>query len=119
MKLIVNLVFGLNRLVLAEALGLAEKAGFGLGSILEVLKAGDTYSAVMDSKGPKMVSGIYEPPAARLAQHAKDVHLILEFARQVGASAPVSETHSALIDGLVHDGWGDFDNAAIFEVYRG
>ena len=118
-KLIVNLVFGLNRLVLAEALGLAERAGFDLGDILEVLRAGDTYSTVMDAKGPKMVSGIYEPPVARLAQHAKDVHLILEFARQVGAAVPVSETHADLIDSLVRDGWGDFDNAAIFEAYRG
>ncbi|HUW59645.1 MAG TPA: NAD(P)-dependent oxidoreductase [Candidatus Bathyarchaeia archaeon] len=117
-KLIVNLVFGLNRLVLAEALGLAEHAGFDLGEILEVLRAGDTYSTVMDAKGPKMVSGIYEPPAARLAQHAKDVHLILEFALQVGAAAPMSETHAGLIDALVRDGWGDFDNAAIFEAYR-
>lgn len=117
-KLIVNLVFGLNRLVLAEALGLAEHAGFNIGDILEVLKAGDTYSVVMDSKGPKMVSGIYEPPVARLAQHAKDVHLILEFARELGAAVPVSETHADLIDALVRDGWGDFDNAAIFEAYR-
>lgn len=117
-KLIVNLVFGLNRLVLAEALGLAEHAGFDLTDILEVLRAGDTYSTVMDAKGPKMVTGIYEPPAARLAQHAKDVHLILEFAREVGAAVPVSETHANLIDSLVRDGWGDFDNAAIFEAYR-
>jgi 3-hydroxyisobutyrate dehydrogenase-like beta-hydroxyacid dehydrogenase len=117
-KLIVNLVFGLNRLVLAEALGLAAHAGFDLGDMLDVLRAGDTYSTVMDAKGPKMVTGIYEPPVARLAQHAKDVHLILEFARQVNAAVPVSETHADLIDALVHDGWGDFDNAAIFEAYR-
>lgn len=117
-KLIVNLVFGLNRLVLAEALGLAEHAGFDLGKILEVLRAGETYSTAMDTKGPKMVSGIYEPPVARLAQHAKDVHLILEFAREVGAATPVSEAHANLIDALVRDGWGDFDNAAIFEAYR-
>ena len=117
-KLIVNLVFGLNRLVLAEALGLAEHAGFRLGDILEVLRAGETYSTVMDTKGPKMVSGIYEPPIARLAQHAKDVHLILEFAREVGATTPMSEAHANLIDALVRDGWGDFDNAAIFEAYR-
>ena len=32
-----------------------------------------------------MVSGVYEPAVARLGQHAKDVHLILEFARQSGA----------------------------------
>ncbi len=117
-KLIVNLVFGLNRLALAEALGLADKAGYDMGAILDLLRAGETYSVAMDTKGPKMVSGDYEPPVARLGQHAKDVHLILDYARRVGASVPVSETHSHLIDELVRNGWGDLDNAAIFKAYR-
>lgn len=117
-KLIVNLVFGLNRLVLAEALGLAEHAGFDLNTILEILRSGETHSVAMDTKGPKMVSGVYEPAVARLAQHAKDVGLILEYARQVGAETPVSEVHAGLINALVERGLGDLDNAAIFEVYR-
>ncbi len=117
-KLIVNLVFGLNRLVLAEALGLAEKAGFDLNAILEILRSGETYSVAMDTKGPKMVSGVYEPAVARLGQHAKDVRLILDYARQVGANVPVTETHAQIIDALVREGWGDLDNAAIFKAYR-
>lgn len=117
-KLIVNLVFGLNRLVLAEALGLAEHAGFDLPVILEVLKAGETYSVVMDTKGPKMIAGAYEPPVARLEQHAKDVHLILEYARRIAASTPVTETHARIIDALVANGYGDLDNAAIFKAFH-
>lgn len=117
-KLIVNCVFGLHRLVLAEALGLADAAGFDLGAILDVLKTGDTYSKVMDTKGPKMVQGVYEPPVARLAQHAKDVDLILEHARHLGASMPVSELHEQIIRRLVDDGYGHLDNAAIFKAYR-
>lgn len=116
-KLIVNLVFGLNRLVLAEALSLAAHAGFDTGLMLEVLRAGETYSTVMDTKGPKMVSGVFEPLVARLAQHAKDVGLILEFAREVGAPAPVSEIHDRLIREAVARGFGDCDNAAIIRAY--
>ncbi len=117
-KLIVNLVFGLNRLVLAEALGLAEHAGFDLDTILEILRSGETHSVAMDTKGPKMVSGVYEPAVARLAQHAKDVGLILEYAHALGAPVPVSEAHAKLINTLVGRGLGDLDNAAIFEAYR-
>ncbi len=117
-KLIVNLVFGLNRLVLAEALGLAERAGFDLSTVLEILKTGETYSVVMDTKGPKMVTGVYEPAVARLGQHAKDVHLILDYARQLGASVPVTETHAQIIDALMREGLGDLDNAAIFKAYH-
>ena len=117
-KLIVNLVFGLNRLVLAEALGLADRAGFDMDTILEILRSGETYSVAMDTKGPKMVSGVYEPAVARLGQHAKDVHLILDYARQLGAPVPVTETHARLIDALVREGLGDLDNAAIFKAYH-
>ena len=116
-KLIVNLVFGLHRLVLAEALGLAAKGGFDLHTILEILKEGGTYSVVMDTKGPNMLSGVYEPAVARLAQHAKDVRLILEYAEEVGACVPVSQLHSRLIQEVVDAGAGELDNAAIFKSY--
>jgi len=116
-KLIVNLVFGLNRLVLAEALGLAAKGGFDLGVVLEVLKDGETYSTVMDTKGPKMVSGVYEPVVARLAQHLKDVRLIVEYAESVGARVPLSEVNARLIEEVVDAGGGELDNAAVFKAY--
>ncbi|MCC6698500.1 MAG: NAD(P)-dependent oxidoreductase [Candidatus Hydrogenedentes bacterium] len=117
-KLVVNLVFGLNRLVLAEALGLAAKGGFDLPTMLDVLCEGETYSTVMKTKGPKMVSGKYSPAVARLAQHAKDVHLIVEYARHVGARTPLTELHSGIIDTLVAAGYGTLDNAAIFKAFE-
>ena len=116
-KLIVNLVFGLNRLVLAEALGLAAKSGLDLGLVMELLKQGETYSVAMDTKGPKMVAGVYEPAVARMAQHAKDVGLILEYAKEVGARVPLSEVNARLIKEVVDAGDGDLDNAAVFKAY--
>ncbi len=117
-KLVVNLVLGLNRLVLAEGLAFAEKQGMPLEGMLEVLKSGGAYSRVMDTKGGKMIGGAYEPPAARLAQHAKDVRLILELAGQSGAQTPVSELHNGLLARLIDEGLGGVDNAAIFEAFR-
>lgn len=116
-KLIVNLVFGLNRIALAEALGLASKGGFDLKMILDVLRAGETYSVAMDTKGPMMISGLFAPPVARLAQHAKDVHLIREYAHSIGAYIPITELHEKLIDDLVERGAGELDNAAIFKAF--
>ena len=116
-KLIVNLVFGLNRLVLAEAFGLAARSGFDLDLVLRLLKEGETYSVVMDTKGPKMVAGVYEPPVARLAQHLKDVGLILEHAKEVGARVPLSEVNARLIQEVVDAGAGELDNAAVFKAY--
>ena len=80
MKLIVNLVLGLNRAVLAEGLALARACGLDPAAALEILRAGPAYSRVMDTKGTKMLSGDFTPEA-RLAQHLKDVHLILTMAQ--------------------------------------
>ncbi len=116
-KLIVNTVMGLNRLVLAEALGLASKGGFDLEEVLAVLKEGATYSKVMDIKGPQMVSGVYEPVVARLDQHVKDVGLILEYAEGIGADMPVSRLHHELLQLVLEKGAGPLDNASIFTLY--
>ncbi len=116
-KLIANLVLGLNRLVLAEGLGLAAKAGFDLDTILDMLKSGGSYSTVMDTKGHRMIAGAYDPPAARLAQHAKDVRLILNYAGSLNARVPVSELHAGILDRAIAAGWGEMDNGVVFETY--
>ncbi|MEZ6122163.1 MAG: NAD(P)-dependent oxidoreductase [Planctomycetaceae bacterium] len=81
MKLVANLVLGLNRAVLAEGLQFAKKQGLNLHAVLEVLKAGAAYSRVMDTKALKMISEDFNPQA-RLNQHLKDVRLILDQAEQ-------------------------------------
>jgi 3-hydroxyisobutyrate dehydrogenase-like beta-hydroxyacid dehydrogenase len=117
-KLVVNLVLGLNRLVLAEGLSLAEKAGMDTGQVLDILRNSAAYSRAMDTKGDKMVQRDFEP-AARLAQHAKDVGLILELAAEVGARAPVSELHAGVLAAAIEAGLGALDNSAVIEVIRG
>lgn len=117
-KLVVNLVFGLNRLALAEALGLAQHAGLDLALMLEILRSGETHSRVMDVKGPMMVNAAFEPPVARLAQHYKDVELIQAWAQDLGARIPATETHAGLLRELIERGFGDLDNAAIFKAFE-
>jgi 3-hydroxyisobutyrate dehydrogenase-like beta-hydroxyacid dehydrogenase len=55
MKLVVNLVLGLNRAVLAEGLAFAHACGLDLAQTLKVLQAGAAYSRVMETKGRKMI----------------------------------------------------------------
>ncbi|HND54969.1 MAG TPA: NAD-binding protein [Pirellulaceae bacterium] len=117
MKLVVNLVLGLNRAVLAEGLALARAAGFDPALALDVLRQSPAASAVMTTKGPKMVSGDFTPQA-RLAQHAKDVDLILELGRRLDASLPLSSVHRELLGQAIAAGWGQFDNSAIAKVFE-
>jgi 3-hydroxyisobutyrate dehydrogenase-like beta-hydroxyacid dehydrogenase len=116
MKLVVNLVLGLNRAVLAEGLALAEACGMDLAVALDVLKATPAYSAAMDTKGTKMIIRDFSPQA-RLGQHLKDVRLIRELARRQGASVPLTQSHERLLEQAVAMGLGDADNSAVFEIY--
>jgi len=116
MKLVVNLAIGLNRAVLAEALALARLGRLDLETTLRVLKASPSYSRMMDTKGEKMLRGDFEPEA-RLAQHLKDVRLMLKQARDQNAELPLSELHQRLLESLVDRGFGHMDNSVVFRAY--
>lgn len=113
MKLVTNLVIGLNRAVLAEALTFADSAGLSANQTLDVLRQCPAYSRVMDTKGQKMIDRDFTPQA-RLSQHLKDVRLILES----HTNLPLSETHRRLLEQAEAAGFGDVDNSAIIEAYR-
>lgn len=116
MKLVVNLVLGLNRAVLAEGLSFAKACGIDPCKALEVLQAGPAFSRVMETKGERMVTGNFAPEA-RLAQHAKDVRLILKQGEEFGARLPLSQMHSQLLSELITQGFGEQDNSAISRAF--
>ncbi len=117
MKLAVNLVLGLNRAVLAEGLAFAEAQGLDPAAALAILKAGPAYSRVMDIKGRKMLERDFTAEA-RLAQHHKDVRLILAQATRAGLALPLSELHERLLGEAESAGLAGADNSAIIELFR-
>lgn len=116
MKLVLNLVLGLNRAVLAEGLAFSRATGVDPALALDVLRDGPAYSRVMDTKGEKMLTGDFTPQA-RLAQHLKDVRLILEAAAQRDAKTPFSELHRDVLQSLVEAGCGELDNSAVVKWF--
>jgi 3-hydroxyisobutyrate dehydrogenase-like beta-hydroxyacid dehydrogenase len=116
MKLIVNLVLGLHRAVLAEGLTLARAMGLDPDLTLEVLRASPAYSVAMDRKGTKMLQRDWSPEA-RLRQHHKDVRLILGEAERHQIALPLSELHDRLLSRAEELGFGDADNSAILEAF--
>jgi len=117
MKLVSNLVLGLNRAALAEGLVYAESIGVDPTAALEVLKGSMAYSKVMDIKGRKMLDRDYSVQA-RLSQHLKDVRLILESAEQQGRDLPLSTVHRQLLEKAETLGFGTQDNCAVIEAWR-
>lgn len=118
MKLVSNLVLGLNRAALAEGLVFAESLGIDLPAALGVLRGSAAYSRQMDSKGPKMLTGDFAPQA-RLSQHLKDVRLMLQSAATDGVTLSLTETHRQILERAESLGLGDLDNSAIIQAMRG
>jgi 3-hydroxyisobutyrate dehydrogenase-like beta-hydroxyacid dehydrogenase len=117
MKLVANLALGLNRAVLAEALGFAQHYGISPSDALEVLQSGAAYSRVMDDKGQKMLHHDFTVEA-KLSQHLKDVRLILAAAAAHGAKTPLSQLHRQLLERLEAAGYGEVDNSAIVMAFE-
>ncbi|MDB4786388.1 NAD(P)-dependent oxidoreductase [Planctomycetaceae bacterium] len=116
MKLVTNLVLGLERLVLAEGFHLAKSVGLNLNKTLEILKAGPARSHVMTTKGEKMIEADWVPQA-RLGQHWKDVNLILSQSDRSGIDLPLSKLHAEILEQCHKKGWGEFDNSAVYLAY--
>jgi 3-hydroxyisobutyrate dehydrogenase-like beta-hydroxyacid dehydrogenase len=115
MKLVNNLVLGLNRVALAEGLVFAQAIGMNPAKALAVLQEGNAYSVVMDVKGQKMLSGDFTPQG-KLSQHLKDVRLILEEAHRAGIELPLSKTHRDLLVSAEEAGFGEQDNSSIIRA---
>ena len=64
-----------------------------------------------------MLSHDFSRPVARLAQHAKDVGLIIELAAAKGARVPMSELHKTLLQEAIAADWGALDNSAVFNLF--
>ncbi|WP_321472953.1 NAD(P)-dependent oxidoreductase [uncultured Paludibaculum sp.] len=116
-KLVLNLVLGLNRAVLAEGLEFARASGIDPNVALEILKAGPAYSKAMDTKGARMIAEEFEPEA-RLSQHLKDVRLILAAGDRQGAHLPLSRVHLGLLEAAELAGFGAMDNSAVIKAFQ-
>jgi 3-hydroxyisobutyrate dehydrogenase-like beta-hydroxyacid dehydrogenase len=118
MKLVTNLVLGLNRAALAEGLALGEGIGLDPELTLRVMRRSPAYSKIMDSKGEKMIRSEFSPDA-RLSQHLKDVRLMLTLGEQACLPMTLSAAHRAVLEQAEAAGLGALDNSALIQVLRG
>jgi len=116
MKLVSNLVLGLNRVALAEGFAFARSLDLDDEATLRVLTGTMAYSRIMETKGRKMIEGDFSTQA-KLSQHLKDVRLMLDAARAAGLELPLSETHRKLLEVAEEVGYGEADNSAVINAY--
>jgi 3-hydroxyisobutyrate dehydrogenase-like beta-hydroxyacid dehydrogenase len=116
-KLAINLILGLNRLALAEGLVFAERMRLDPARFLEVARQAASYSQVMDTKGPKMLRGDFDPEG-RARQTLKDVELMLAQARKAGQELPLAALNAQILEACVRNGEGDRDNSVVIQEIR-
>lgn len=117
MKLVSNLVLGLNRAALAEGLAFSRSLGLEDEAALQVLMGTMAYSRIMETKGRKMIERDFSTQA-KLSQHLKDVHLMIDAARAAGLELPLSDAHRGLLEAAEESGYGESDNSAVIKAYE-
>jgi 3-hydroxyisobutyrate dehydrogenase-like beta-hydroxyacid dehydrogenase len=84
-----------------------------------VLKTGAATSRMLDVRGPMMVAGEF-PPQMKLDLFIKDLHLIQDAARAVGARLPLTDVAERLYAATQAAGHGSEDLAVVItELARG
>jgi 3-hydroxyisobutyrate dehydrogenase-like beta-hydroxyacid dehydrogenase len=116
-KLAINHILGLNRVALAEGLVFAERLGLDPGEFLAAARQSAAYSQIMDVKGDKMVEGDFTP-ASKVAQHLKDMKIVLAEAKRRGQELPFVTVLAEVLESCIRHGDGERDNAITIEEIR-
>jgi 3-hydroxyisobutyrate dehydrogenase-like beta-hydroxyacid dehydrogenase len=117
LKLVTNLIMGLNGAVLAEGLTLARRAGLDPAQALEVLSHGAAASKILEVRGPLMVEGRFDP-FMKVDLFLKDIRLMLEAAQALHVPLPLTATMQQLYTAAHAAGQAKEDLASVVKVYE-
>lgn len=89
-KICNQMIVGVNALVIAEMVALAERAGVDAARIPEALAGGFADSRPLQILGPRMATGTFEPVMWKVRTLLKDLDNAVSLARETGSEVPVS-----------------------------
>jgi 3-hydroxyisobutyrate dehydrogenase-like beta-hydroxyacid dehydrogenase len=112
LKLIANLLVALNSAAAAEALLMARRAGLDLGIVLDVLTSSAATSSMLEVRGPLIAREEFSAQM-KLDLFMKDLHLIQDAARAVGAPLPLTDVAERLYGAAHDEGHGGEDLAVV------
>ena len=116
-KLVNNLLAGINLAGAAEALALAERIGLDAARALDVIEQSSGQSWIGSDRLRRAIAGDLAP-RARTALLNKDTHLALHMAAAAGFETPLGAQAAALFARACDSGWAGFDDASLFELLR-
>jgi L-threonate 2-dehydrogenase len=116
MKFVANLLVAIHNVAAAEALVLAARAGLDPAMALDVLADSAGSSRMLQVRGPMMVRRNYRDATMKLEVWQKDMRIIADFAREVGAVTPLFARTAPLYTAALSMGRAGEDTAAVHAV---
>jgi 3-hydroxyisobutyrate dehydrogenase/2-hydroxy-3-oxopropionate reductase len=114
-KLAMNLIIALTYEGFAEALTLATKLGVNTERLLELINASMVRSGVVEYKAPFVMKRDFTPNFPLRLMH-KDIHLMLDAAREMRVKLPALETVEEIYEIATDEGQADLDYAATLSL---
>src|SRR6185503_5348868 len=97
MKLVLNMLMGVQMPALAEAVVFGERAGLPRAKILQMIASSGYSSPVMSFRCGMMGRRSFDQAAFKLALMRKDMMLVLEECQKLDVPIPVSETAYSML----------------------
>jgi 3-hydroxyisobutyrate dehydrogenase len=117
MKLVNNLLAGINLVAAAEAFALAGRAGLDARTVYDVVMASSGASWMAGDRLRRVIAGDHSVAAA-MPILTKDVRLALALARQVEAETPLGEAAAAAFGRAIALGLEREDDAWVVRAYE-
>jgi 2-hydroxy-3-oxopropionate reductase len=116
-KLANQIIVAINLTAIGEALVFGAKAGVDPQKMVRALSGGLAGSKCLDQKSEKILSGDFAP-GFKIDLHFKDLGLIHEAARSIGAPIPTAAFVEQLFAALRVRGRGGFDHSGVITLFE-
>jgi 2-hydroxy-3-oxopropionate reductase len=116
-KLANQIIVAINLTAIGEALVFGTKAGVDPQKMVRALAGGLAGSKCLDQKSEKILTGDFAP-GFKIDLHAKDLNLIQDAARSVGAPIPTAALVEQFFAALRVQGRGGFDHSGVITLFE-
>jgi 3-hydroxyisobutyrate dehydrogenase-like beta-hydroxyacid dehydrogenase len=116
MKYVANLLVAIHNVASAEAMVLGMKSGLAPETVFKFATTGAGNSRILELRGPMMVKNRYDDPTMKIGVWQKDMQVIGDFARAIGAATPLFDATMPVYDEAMASGHAMDDTAAVCAV---
>jgi 2-hydroxy-3-oxopropionate reductase len=116
-KLANQIIVAINLTALGEALVFGAKAGVDPQKMVRALSGGLAGSKCMDQKSEKILGGDFAP-GFKIDLHSKDLNLIADAARSIGAPIPTAALVEQFFSALRVRGRGGLDHSGVITLFE-